>query len=193
MLTQQVGANDKLPQLGARPGGLHERSAMHAIPVSSRSRQWPPILCKKGQGWPPSGSRPGLTDLFRDYWADLIRPREPHHVAVTFGVIVSCRLPGSSQSHGELYYWRRSPWTLNNSDGHTHGFQRSKFHYLRQNRENQGPKQLDLCSSAKVSTPPNTTVEEIHHGGRNSQSSIDFWERSPPLPIAQPRCTKLSV
>ena len=47
-----------------------------------------------------------------------------------------------------------------------------------QDREHQGSEQPDLCSSAQISSPPNTTVERIHHGGLNSQTSIDLRERS---------------
>ena len=45
--------------------------------------------------------------------------------------------------------------------------------------ESKGPKQPCLCSSAQVSTPPNTTVERIHDGGRNSQASIDLMYDTP--------------
>ena len=46
------------------------------------------------------------------------------------------------------------------------------FAAIQQNRENQGPEQPDLCSSAQVTTPPNIVVKGIHHGGRFSHASM---------------------
>ena len=57
-------------------------------------------------------------------------------------------------------------------------------------RENQDPKQPDLCSSAQVLTPPKTAVEGIHLGGRNSQSSSDFRERSSTADDSTPKINK---
>ena len=50
------------------------------------------------------------------------------------------------------------------------------FTAIYQNRDTPGPKQPDLCSSAQISTHPNTVVKGIHHGlnrGRNYRMSID--------------------
>ena len=58
------------------------------------------------------------------------------------------------------------------------GYDAPSFTAINQDRENQDPKQPDLCSPAQILTLPNTEVKGIHHGGRYSQASIDFCERS---------------
>ena len=80
----------------------------------------------------------------------------------------------------------RSAW--NNSDGHAHGLQCSKFHCHIVKRGKEVPRQPDFCSSAQISTPPKTAVRGFHRGGRNSPLPIDFWVRSSPEAVKLIQC-----
>ena len=126
------GGHGSPPAIGGSAKGVQ---CMHSTYQSQ-----PSILCDQVTGYLPLG----YSRLDWSLQRSLCKPEwtpgtSPCDQLFAFGIVVSCRSPGSSLSHRELYHWRKScpgdsPWSCKepeyekNLNGHAHGLRCSRFH-----------------------------------------------------------------